>query len=220
MTIKNEDFIEIDYTGRLTDGTIFDTTIEQIAKENNMPTENAKLSPAKVCVGERQLLSGLDDALVGKDVGQDFTVNLTPEQAFGKRDIKKMKIMPVSAFKEHNMQPQPGLQVDVDGQVGIITRVSGGRVIVNFNHPLAGKEVTYEVKILRKIDDDKEKLTSYLNNVLRIPEDKLKLEIKEDKVEVMLPFALPPQFTAALAEKAVKVTGYKEIKFVETKAQG
>ena len=204
-TVSKHDFIEIDYTGKLADGTVFDTTKEEVAHEANMPHTHGKLKSVVVCLGEGQLLSGLDDFLPGKEVGKDFTVTLQAEQAFGKRDVKKVKIVPMNIFKEHKVQPQAGLEIDVDGERGIVRSVSGGRVIVNFNHPIAGREVVYEVTINRKITDTKEKLTSYLNTILRIPADKLKLELVDGKAKIELPMVLPPQFTDALAEKIKEI---------------
>tara|TARA_Y100000310_G_C20591466_1_gene768277 strand:+ start:615 stop:1286 length:672 start_codon:yes stop_codon:yes gene_type:complete len=213
--IKEQDFIEINYTGKLGDGTIFDTTDEKVAKDNEIYDEKTKFGPATVCVGEQQVLPGLDKELVGKEVGKEFTVKLEPEQAFGKRDVKKMRIMPASAFKEHNMKPYPGLQIDVDGQMGTISRVSGGRIIVNFNHPLAGKEISYEVKILRKITDAAEKIKSYLNSTLRVPEEKIKVEIKEEKASIDLPTQLPEQFTEMVGKRLAALVGLKEVSFAK-----
>ena len=63
----------------------------------------------------------------------------------GKKDVKKVQLVPLATFKEHKLNPHPGLQVDFDGKIGTVMRVSGGRVMVNFNHPLSGKEIIYEI---------------------------------------------------------------------------
>lgn len=209
--VEKYDFIEVDYTGKLTDGLVFDTTKEKVAKEHNLHAENRTFNPAKICVGEGQLLPGLDEQIVGQEVGKEFTIKLNPEKAFGKRDIKKMKIVPSGSFKEHKVEPYPGLQIDMDGEMGTITRVSGGRVIVNFNHPLAGKEVIYEVNILRKITDPHEKIISYLNTTLHLPANEIKVEIKEDKATVEIPLQLPPQFTNPLGKRIAEITQLKEV---------
>ena len=128
--IKLHDFIEIEYIGKLTDGTVFDTTSEKVAKEHHLHTPNRKYNPAVICVGERQILPGLDTQLIDKELQKEYSITLPPEKAFGKRDIKQVKIIPADTFKQHNIQPQPGLQVDVDGEIGIISRVSGGRAMV------------------------------------------------------------------------------------------
>lgn len=210
-TIKNHDFVEVDYTGKLTDGTIFDTTIEKVAKDNKFFSEKMKFGPAVICVGEKQILPGLDDNLLDKEVGKEFTIKLMPEQAFGKRDIKNVKIMPLSSFREHEMNPYPGLQIDVDGQIGTVSKVSGGRVIVNFNHPLAGKEVVYEVIVHRKITDKKEQISYFLNSSLHVPRDKIKVEITEEKAKVSIPVTFPEQINKVIGEKLAELTGLKEV---------
>ena len=171
-TIKKNDFIELNYTGKLTDGKVFDTTEEKVAKDNGIYQEKMNFSPAVICVGEKQILPGLDEELIGKEINKEYEIKLTAEKAFGKRDVKKVKIVPISTFKEHNVEPQPGLQIDVDGKMGTVMRKAGGRVIVNFNHPLSGKEVIYSIKVNKIITDNKEKIVSFLNTTLRIKEDK------------------------------------------------
>ncbi len=213
--IKHNDFIEVDYTGKLTDGTIFDTTSKDVAQKSGMFNERTKLGPATICVGEGQILPGLEAQIVDKEVGKEYIVQLSAENAFGKRDVKNVKIMPMSAFKEHKMMPQPGLQIDVDGELGTVSRVSGGRVIVNFNHPLSGKEVVYTFKVNKIVVNKKEKLSAYLNNILKIPEANLKIDVIEDKATVKLPFDLPEPFVKVMEEKILQVTGLKELKFVK-----
>lgn len=220
--IKFHDFVEVDYTGKLADGLVFDTTIAEVAQQYTIHSEKTKYGPAIVCVGEQQLLPGLDAQLADKELGKEYTITLAPENAFGKRDIKKVKIIPMSTFREHTMEPHPGLQVDVDGEMGIVSNVSGGRVIVNFNHPLAGKEVIYTFKIRRKVDDPVEQITSFLAMSMRIPETQMKVKVQEAPVQegapgkkavVELPVSLPPPLTDALVKKLTELTGVKEIEF-------
>lgn len=217
--VQHHDFVELDYTGKLTDGTVFDTTSEKVATEHHFQSQNHKYQPAVICVGERQLLPGLDMQLVDKELGKEYSVTLPPEQAFGKRDIKQVKIIPMNMFRQHNVQPQPGLQVDVDGEKGIITRVSGGRVMVNFNHPLAGKEVLYTYKILRKVTDQKEKVSAFLSAILRLPAEAMKIEVKDDVATVTIPGELPAQISTILAQKLVQLTGLKDILFKKEETQ-
>ncbi|MEK6939663.1 MAG: peptidylprolyl isomerase [Nanoarchaeota archaeon] len=211
--IQLHDFVEIEYTGKLADGSVFDTTNEKVAKEHHLHNPKHQYKAAVVCVGERQLLPGLDAQLVDKELGKEYTVTIAPEKAFGKRDIKQVKIIPMDMFRQHNVQPQPGLQVDVDGEMGLVTRVSGGRVMVNFNHPLAGKEVVYFYKVLRKVTDQKEKVTAFLSAILRLPVEAMKIEVKDDAATVTIPGELPAQISTVLAQKLVQLTGLKDILF-------
>lgn len=204
-TIKLNDFVEVSYTGKLEDGTIFDTNNEAVAKANKIFSPKQKYGPIKICVGEHQILEGIDKELVGKEVGKDYTLNIPSELGFGKRDIKKVQLVPLSTFKEHKVKPFPGLQVDFDGQIGIVQRVSGGRVMVNFNHPLAGKDLVYEVKILQKITDPKEKIQSYIGHIMPIKAEHMDIEIKDKVLKLALPFELPESFCEAMTEKFTKV---------------
>ena len=214
-TIQLHDFIELDYTGKLTDGMIFDTTLAEVAKKNGFYSEKAKYGSVIICVGEQQILPGLDNKLLSQEVGKELHFELTPEEAFGKRDIKKVKIVPMSTFIEHKMNPQPGLQIEVDGEMGTINRVASGRVIVNFNHPLAGKEVAYEVKVKRRLTDNKEKIVAFLNNVLRIPKDKIQVQVEGENVKIELPWNMPEQLIEVFNKKLEELLKLK----VEIKAK-
>ena len=237
ITLQKNDFVVVEYTGKLPDGKIFDTTSEKIAKEAKIFSEKMKYEPAEICIGEQQVLPGLDTALMGKEVGKKYTVNLSPEQAFGKRDIKKIKMVPSATFMEHKVQPFPGLQIDVDGEIGTVLRVAGGRILVNFNHPLAGKEVIYEVEVKRKITEPKEQVTAFVHRVFGIPEEQIGVEIKpieveiaaegekvaereksaesekEKKVVLTLPFDFPAQLSDAFAQKLAELVKVKTVEF-------
>ncbi|MAF99374.1 MAG: peptidylprolyl isomerase [Nanoarchaeota archaeon] len=214
MNVENHDFIEIDYTGKFPDGKVFDTTIESIAKENDVHSDKVRYSPAIICIGEKQVLPGLDAKLLNKEIGKEHEISLTAEEAFGKRDVKKMRIVPISEFQQHKVQPQPGLQIDMDGEIGVVSRVSGGRVIVNFNHPFAGRDVVYTVKIIKKITEPKEQITSFMNSVLRIPKDSIKVDITEKTAKIGLPVELPAQVTEAFSQKLTEITELEKIEIL------
>jgi FKBP-type peptidyl-prolyl cis-trans isomerase 2 len=127
-------------------------------------------------------LKGVDDFFIGKDIEKipsDFKVELSPENAFGKRNPKSVQLMPIKVFHQHNLNPVPGIPFNFDGKFGKVLSVSGGRVIVDFNSPLAGKEVIYEIKVLRQITDLEEKIKSFLNFLFKREDIKLKIENKK-----------------------------------------
>jgi FKBP-type peptidyl-prolyl cis-trans isomerase 2 len=223
MTIKKGDFIELNYTAvLLDDNTIFDTTIPDDAEKAGMICDHNHgeghnhnhthitrddFKPVKICVGESQVLPGLDEQLQGLDVG-DHDIILGEENAFGKKDPKLLKLMPLSAFKKQKINPFIGLTVDMDGSRGVVRSVSGGRVIVDFNHPLSGKEVKYQVSILRKIDDVKEKVESMLS-LIRLPHEGL--SVKDKDVTISLPPGIPEHALEKLKDEIEKITGSKII---------
>ncbi|MDO8628698.1 MAG: peptidylprolyl isomerase, partial [Nanoarchaeota archaeon] len=157
MLIKKNDFINVDFIGKITEtGDVFDVTQEDLAKKYNVHSPKAHYHALTICVGEKHVVPGLDEFLEGKEPGK-YSVNLTPEQAFGKKDPKLMRLIPLNVFHKHNMRPEVGLHINMDGAIGVVRSVSGGRVIMDFNHPLAGKNVTYDITINKLETDPKEK---------------------------------------------------------------
>ena len=72
--IKKHDFIEIEYTGKLEDGGVFDTTSEKVANENHIHNPQMKYGPVVICIGEHQVLKGIDDFLLDKEAGKDYNI--------------------------------------------------------------------------------------------------------------------------------------------------
>lgn len=218
--IKKGDFIELDYSGYTKEGNIlFDTTLEDVAKKHKVFNPKAKYEPVIICIGERQLIPGLDSALENSEIGREFRIDVQAEEAFGKKDAKMIKIIPTNVFKRDNVEPQAGLQVNVDGAWGVIISASGGRVLVDFNSPLAGKDVAYELIPRKIITDPKEKLQSYLSIVLNIGKEHVKADVKDGSATVTLPAKLPEQIVKPLSEKLVKIVGLKEVKFASSEPQ-
>jgi FKBP-type peptidyl-prolyl cis-trans isomerase 2 len=209
MAIKKKDFVEVEYTGKLKeDNLIFDTTDEKLARENGMYDQNASYGSIVICIGEGQLLAGLDKQIEGKEIGE-YDFDLTPEEGFGKKDAKLIQLIPTSKFKKDKVQPVPGMQVNIDGVVATIKSVSGGRTLVDFNHPLSGRDLNYKIKLNRLVEDKKEKIESYLK--LQIGLKEVKVEIKDDKAEIELP--IPEEAQKELSKKIKELVGV-ESKFV------
>ena len=205
LKIQEKDFIELEFTARTEEGKVFDTTDKKEAEKAGLPLD-ATYVPIKICVGEGQLLKGIDKQLVGKEVGKEYEIALTPEEAFGLRDSRLVKIIPLKVFHEKQVNPHPGLALAIDNLIATVRAVSGGRVITDFNHPFAGKKVLYSIKILRKIDEDKEKIGIMLERYART--DKFSLNEKE----ILLEKKLGQDFTRELEKKIKELVGDFEIK--------
>ncbi len=214
------DFIKIEYTGRVkSEGYIFDTTSKEAARENGIFNEQATYGPVTVCLGKSMVIKGLEDALVGKELGFEGKVEVPPDEAFGKKDPKLMKLIPTSKFKKHNVNPQPGLQVDVDGSIGFVRTVTGGRTIVDFNHPLAGKELEYDVKILNKVDDVREQISSVLTMKLNMKPDNYVIELDGKKASITfkgLP-EMPEDVASKISEFIRSCVTVDEVEFLPDK---
>jgi len=174
--LEKNDFIELEFIGRIKDtNEVFDTNIEEEAKKLNL---DFKSRPLIVCLGQNMTLPAIDDFLIGKPIG-DYKLELKADKAFGLRRRELLKTMPVSVFSKQNINPQAGMVFSFDNMLGKITAVSGGRVIVDFNNPMAGKDVIYELKVKRKVDDEKEKVKALMFVFFG---KELKYEIKERKL--------------------------------------
>ncbi|MFW6014344.1 MAG: FKBP-type peptidyl-prolyl cis-trans isomerase [Nanoarchaeota archaeon] len=209
--IKKNDFVEIEYTGKTSDeGIVFDTTNNETAKENGLNQQNTKFGPKIVCVGESQVIPGLDKDLEGKEPGKEYSVQITPEEGFGKKSAKNIQLVPTKQFHKQNINPMPGLQVNIDNQMGIVKTVTGGRTMVDFNHPLASKELVYEYKINKVINDTKQKVDSYLQNSIGLPAE---TNFSEGKLNIEIKFELPEEAQKKIEEKLKEVI--QEIKEIE-----
>ena len=216
--IKKNDFIELEFAGKIKDNGIFDTNIPEEAKKLNLAIE---AKPLAICLGQAMLLPSIDEFLIGKLLGK-YKLELPPEKAFGFRKPELVKIMPASVFKDQ--QIHQGMVFQFDNVLGRISAISGGRIIVDFNNPIAGKQVIYELNAKRKIQDLNEKIKSLISFFFR---QDLKYEVKEKKIIIQVQpgfekFALlfKPKFKEILdLDLEVKLEKEKEVKEAEGKAE-
>lgn len=211
--LKEGDFIEIEYTARLKDrDIIFDLTDEKLAKEKGIYNPNVKYGPVILCLGQNHILPGLDKNLIGKELG-NYVINLLPEDGFGKKDPKLIRILPTSVFRKQKINPMPGLQLNIDGRVGLVRSVTGGRTSIDFNHPMAGKELTYDIKINKVVKESKEKIDALLKILLLLKEPKTKVD--KGIGEISLKEKLPEAIEAILKEKIKSlISEIKEVKII------
>ena len=187
MVLKKNDFVEVQFTAKVKGGEIFDSNIKDDLKKANLKNEP---KPVIFSLGANMFLKGVDDFLVGKDLGK-YEIELSPEKAFGNRDPKLIQIIPMRIFREQNIKPIPGFIFNFDGRMAKILSVSGGRIIADFNNPIAGKTVVYSLNILRKVEDMNEKAKSFLDFLFRrdfdfrIEENKIILEAEKNMVKFM-----------------------------------
>ena len=171
---QKKDFIELEFIGRTKDGEIFDTNISEEAKKIGLEIEN---KPFIVCVGQKMVIEGLDSALDNKEINKKYLIELQPKEAFGERNPSLIKLMPIKIFKEKQMNVYLGLTLSFDNTIAKVISVSGGRVLVDFNNPVAGKIIVYEFTIKRKVENVNEKINAIIDYFLR---NKFEFEIKND----------------------------------------
>jgi FKBP-type peptidyl-prolyl cis-trans isomerase 2 len=204
--VKNGEFVKLNYTGS-SKGKVFDTTLPKIAKDAGISSRK-EFKPVVICVGEGMLLKSLDKAIVGKT--GSFSIDIPAGQAFGKKNPELLKIVPEKQLHAQQIKPLPGLELNIDGKYGIVRSVSPGRVVVDFNHPLAGQDVTYDLEILNIVTDAKEQIEALLTP-LGVPH--LGISVEGTKALIKVPQMLPPQIMTALNERITKLTTVKTVSF-------
>jgi FKBP-type peptidyl-prolyl cis-trans isomerase 2 len=175
--IKKGDFIELEFSG-WSNGELFDSTKKEDLEAMGSKEEGKN---SKIIVGQKLLVPGFDKALEGKEIGKEYEISLTPEEGFGKRNREFVKILPLKVFTEKQITPQPGMTLALDQSLVRVLAVSGARVSVDFNNPMAGKNLKYKFKIIKKIEDEKEKAEVVFEIFFRQVPD---FEIKENKIVV------------------------------------
>ncbi|MGC8899403.1 MAG: FKBP-type peptidyl-prolyl cis-trans isomerase [Candidatus Micrarchaeia archaeon] len=158
------DFLLIELEGRDEKGNVFDSTKGEIAKKLH-----GKEKPMLVVFGKAVMIPGLEKLIEKMNEGEEKEAVFGPDEAFGKRRKDLIKVMPLRDFAMFNVDAKPGTRVHMDTNAGTIYGTvksrSSGRVMVDFNHPLAGKKVMYKVKVLKVASKPEEKLNILLDNL-------------------------------------------------------
>jgi FKBP-type peptidyl-prolyl cis-trans isomerase 2 len=216
--MKKGDFIRIDYIARIKEsGKIFDLTNEKVAKEEEVYNPQIRYGPMPVIIGSEFLIKGLENALKDMKVGEKKHLVVEPKDAFGERSEKLIKLIPESEFSKQDMVPYQGMPVRIKNLQGRVLSVSGGRVKVDFNHPLAGKELEYDIEIKEEIKDDKEKVRSILQFFYR-PTGKEEVNLTKNKAEIKVDTTndLPGKLKSKIAETVVKwIDKVEKVSFIE-----
>ena len=163
MAVNNGDFVRVNFTGKIKEtDDVFDTTYDEIAQEAGIFEGNKNYKAIPIVLGGNHLLPAIEEAIIGLEEGETKHVEVDCDNAFGPRDPKMIQLVPMREFKKQGMTPVPGMRIQSEGSTGKILTVNGGRVKVDFNHELAGKDLIYDVEVTEIIDDEEEKIKSMI----------------------------------------------------------
>jgi peptidylprolyl isomerase len=189
MALQKGDFILINHVARVKEtGEVFETTLEETAKKEHLYKEGEIYEPKLVVIGEGWVLEVLDDNLTTMKVGKTSVVEIPPEKAFGERDPEKVRRVPLRQLTSKGITPSLGMRVEHSGKMAIVRTIGAGRVLLDFNPPLAGKTLVYEVTVQKKLGTKGEKLAALIHR--RIPaveESKFKFRVKSKTVSIEMP---------------------------------
>jgi peptidylprolyl isomerase len=188
MTLEKGSLILLDYTAKIKDtNEIFETTRADDVKNNPDYDPNKKYEPRLLGVGEGWVLKGLDEALLESSIDTPLNIEIPPEKAFGERDPSKVRMIPLRKLGEKANEVSIGDVIELDDRIGIIRFIGSGRVQVDFNHKYAGRTLVYSANIVKKLEDDHEKISNLIRRRLPIDLTEVKYENKENNLEISLP---------------------------------
>jgi FKBP-type peptidyl-prolyl cis-trans isomerase 2 len=189
MPILKGDFISLNYTAKVKEtNEIFDTTFEEIAKKEQLYKEGELYGPKLIVVGEGWVLKPLDETLLTMKLRKAQIVEIPPEKAFGPRDPDKVKRVPLKHLTSKGKTPVIGMRIDYNGKMATIRAIGAGRVLLDFNPPLAGKTLIYEAVVDKKIKTKKAKIQSLIHR--RIPladQTKFVIALKQKVLTINMP---------------------------------
>jgi peptidylprolyl isomerase/FKBP-type peptidyl-prolyl cis-trans isomerase SlpA len=135
---KEGDTVRVHYTGKLKDGTVFDTSQDR--------------EPLSFTIGEQRVIPGFEEAVVGMEPGDSKTEELAPEKAYGEHREDMVMELERDQLPD-NMDPKVGQQLQLRMQNGqevpvVITELGEEAVTIDANHPLAGKSLVFEIELI------------------------------------------------------------------------
>lgn len=138
-SVKFGDTIQVEYTGRLEDGTVFDSS-------------DRHEEPLEFRVGDGKLIEGFENAVVGMQIGEEKQVTIQPDQGYGPYNPDLVRDLPRKIFPE-DKEIQPGKVFIMALQNGKripvrISSVENERITVDLNSPLAGKTLVFTIKVV------------------------------------------------------------------------
>ncbi len=136
MAVQKGNTITVHYTGTLDDGTVFDSSE---GKE-----------PLTFTVGNHEVIHGFENSVIGMEKGQEKTIDISPDMAYGQKQEQRVQKVPKALFKDFS--PEKGQQIGLmakNGQQMTATVIDATEkmVTLDLNHPLAGKNLHFKVKI-------------------------------------------------------------------------
>ncbi len=175
---------KVEITDRVTD-----TNIEGVARDADIysPEDALRYRPLPIIVGSHRPTEGLDDALLDIQVGDERDFQVPPEKAYGTRDPKLVDRVPLGFLRRQGITPVRGLPIRTRKGLAIIRSITGGRVRLDYNHPLAGRVLAYHVEVAEEAKNPETKLRWLIE--MRLPgidSDSHIVEVDEGKASVEL----------------------------------
>lgn len=187
--VNKGDFVMVDMTGSSVEtGEVFDTSSEETAQAEGLYDEDRTYGSRLVIVGDGYVLRGLDEKLPGTAFDEEVEIEIAPQDAFGERNPEDLETVPYRVLRSKGINPYVGAELEIDGRSAIVRSVGAGRVQVDYNHPLAGRNIVYKLKVVEHIIDDKAKMRALLGRrFLGIENTEFKIKKTKTKLRIGIP---------------------------------
>lgn len=200
--VDEGDFVLVKITGRTQKGTIFRVSSEEDAKTagiyDEKKAEQGMYTPEFVIIGKPGFLNeGLTEIVKEMTFFEKKSVRIPPTKAYGKRDPQKIERTGIAKFRKLNEGKNPEIGQDFmnkKGQRGVITNVIQGRVIIDYNHPLAGQSLDYNLEIIDEIEKFEDKVEYFMINKGIPKENVPEFTVNYIKNEKTLEITIPKMF--------------------------
>ena len=189
MTLQKGDFILIDYVAKVKEtNEVFDTTKEEVSKKEHLHKEGEIHEPKLVVIGESCVLKALDDELLNMEVNKPQTVEIPADKGFGQRDPEKIKRVPIKQLYAKEINPTLGARIEFQGKMATVRSIGAGRVLLDYNPPLAGRTLIYDITITNKLDEPEAKIGALIHRRVPVVElEKFKLTLKNKNLTIDMP---------------------------------
>ena len=146
---KEGDRVKVHYTGRLDDGTVFDSSEASECGEDDCGCGSG---PMEFTIGAGEVIPGFDAGVIGLSVGESKTVHIPVEEAYGERIEEMVAVVPRGDLPP-DMKPEVGQQLEVtqeDGQIFqvMVVEATDETITIDANHPLAGQPLNFDIKLV------------------------------------------------------------------------
>ncbi|HDD68978.1 MAG TPA: peptidylprolyl isomerase [Candidatus Korarchaeota archaeon] len=187
--ISEGSFVLVDYSVEDAEtGNLIDTTMEKVAEEKKF-TGRDQFFPMLVIIGEKRLLPSIEKVITEMKEGETKTLILKPEEAYGPYEESKVVTFSLERIKKAlgSSKIKPGVIITLDNKRGVIRSVSGGRVKVDFNHPLAGKTLKVNIKLSKVLRTKEEKIKALSSDIFDVDPSKFEVSVNGTVATIELP---------------------------------
>jgi peptidylprolyl isomerase len=140
-TVKKGDKVKIHYTGRIKDGQVFDSSIER--------------EPIEFEIGSGRVIAGVDKGVIGMKPGEKKEVDVPPQEGYGEYEQKLLIDVPTDKMPK-DIKPEVGMRLQMVNNMGqplpvLVTEVNDDSVKLDANHPLAGKDLVFNIELVEVV---------------------------------------------------------------------